>query len=199
MLPKDVPTQLCQACQSDSHGYSFQQVILQYMVYVFFLINLFSYSLHSLLLGILPDWLAKPPNTLVHASAWLLGISQKKPQNGFVWLNKTINTEDKYVFQVLGRVALTNRLKSSKKGEGGHFQSKNLYCRFWTFIQDFKKRLFVKIVIWFYENEGRGGKGRLDFFRKFIQFRHRHPALIDNAKMSIIVARIFLLLPSLFI
>ena len=28
------------------------------------------------------------------------GISQKKPQKGFVSLNKTINIEDKYVFQV---------------------------------------------------------------------------------------------------
>ena len=69
---------------------------------VFYLINLFSYSLHSLLLGILPDWLAKPPNTLVHASAWLLGISQKKTTKWFcvTWsLNKTIYKEETYVFQ----------------------------------------------------------------------------------------------------
>ena len=135
MLPKDAPTQLCQACQSDSHWVQLSPSNSAiYDVCFFYLINLFSYSLHSLLLGILPDWLAKPPNTLVHASAWLLGISQKKPQNGFVWLGHTINTEDKYVFQAQGRVAIPNRLKSSKKGEGGHFQSQNSYCRFWTFI-----------------------------------------------------------------
>ena len=71
-------------------GCNFYQIRLQYMNVFLDLINLCSYSLHSLLLGILPDWLAKPPNTLVHASAWLLGISQKKPQNGFVWLGHLI-------------------------------------------------------------------------------------------------------------
>ena len=32
-----------------------------------------------------------------------------------------------------GRVTLPNRMifRETSKGEGGHFQSKNLYCRFW--------------------------------------------------------------------
>ena len=40
-------------------------------------------------------------------------------------------------FQTLnqGRMALPNRMNfwKTSKGEGGHFQSRNLYCRFWAF------------------------------------------------------------------
>ena len=49
-----------------------------------------------------------------------------------------------------GRVALLNRMnfrKSSEGGAGGHFQSKKLYCRFWTFIQGFKRAFRIKIAI----------------------------------------------------
>ena len=36
-----------------------------------------------------------------------------------------------------------------------HFQSKNLYCRFWAFIQGFKAGFLIKkFAIWFSENEG---------------------------------------------
>ena len=41
-----------------------------------------------------------------------------------------------------GRMALPNRMnfrKSFKEGGWERFQSKNLYCRFWTFIQGFKQ------------------------------------------------------------
>ena len=54
---------------------------------------------------------------------------------------------------------------------GGHFQSKNLYCRFWTFI----KGLFSD-VLWKYlqhnfpKMRGVGVEGRLEFFQKFIRF-----------------------------
>ena len=48
--------------------------------------------------------------------------------------------------------------KVPKGGGGGHFQSKNLYWRFWAFIQGCGQRGFrKKIAIWFSENEGRGG------------------------------------------
>ena len=42
---------------------------------------------------------------------------------------------------------------------GGHFQSKNLYCRFWTFIQGFFRTFSKKIALQFSENEG--GRGSL--------------------------------------
>ena len=40
-----------------------------------------------------------------------------------------------------GRAMVPKRMRfwEKSKGEGGHFQSKNLYCRFWTFIQGFKQ------------------------------------------------------------
>ena len=43
------------------------------------------------------------------------------------------------VYLCKGRMEIPKRMffrKSSKRG-GGHFQSKNLYCRFWTFKQGF--------------------------------------------------------------
>ena len=41
-----------------------------------------------------------------------------------------------------GRVTLPNRIIfwKTSKGEGGHFQSKKLHCRFWTFIQGFSQK-----------------------------------------------------------
>ena len=49
------------------------------------------------------------------------------------------NTTGHYYYIAKGRVRLTDRMnfrKSSKRG-GGHFQSKNLYCKIWTFKQGF--------------------------------------------------------------
>ena len=38
----------------------------------------------------------------------------------------------------------TDELSENFQGGGDHFQSKNLYCRFWTFIKGFFGR-FMKI------------------------------------------------------
>ena len=55
--------------------------------------------------------------------------------------------------------------------------SQKKYPFFWVspklpgpFIQEFKEGFSEKKLIWFSENEGRGGKGRLEFSRNFIQF-----------------------------
>ena len=40
-----------------------------------------------------------------------------------------------------------------ERGGGAHFQSKNLYRRFWTFFRRFPKKNAIKIS----ENEGGGG------------------------------------------
>ena len=61
--------------------------------------------------------------------------------------------------------------KKERKGKGGgvNFQSKSLYCRFWTFKQGFLSMIFKKkIAILFSENEG-GFKGRLERFQKFFR------------------------------
>ena len=50
---------------------------------------------------------------------------------------------------VKGRVAVPKRMNfriSSKKG-GGHFQSENLYCRFWTFIQGLSEKIALQVVL----------------------------------------------------
>ena len=43
-----------------------------------------------------------------------------------------------------GRVAPPKKMNfwKSKKGVETHFQTKNLYCRFWTITQGFKQGLF---------------------------------------------------------
>ena len=41
------------------------------------------------------------------------------------------------ILSALGTGEWMNFRKSSKGGKGGHFQSKNLCCRFWTFTQVF--------------------------------------------------------------
>ena len=56
------------------------------------------------------------------------------------------------------------------KGGVGHFQSKNLYCRFWTFIQGFKEGFSGKNCNMIFRKWGGGVKCRLKFFRKFIRF-----------------------------
>ena len=50
----------------------------------------------------------------------------------------------------------TDELSENFQGGGDHFQSKNLYCRFWTFKQGFLSIEFEeeKIPLWFSENEG---------------------------------------------
>ena len=50
---------------------------------------------------------------------------------------------------VKGRVAVPKRMNfriSSKKG-GGSFQSENLYCRFWTFIQGLSEKIALQVVL----------------------------------------------------
>ena len=52
---------------------------------------------------------------------------------------------------------------------GSHFQSKNLHCRFWTFLgffQTFSKKLQHN----FPKSMGGEVKDRLELFRKFIRF-----------------------------
>ena len=51
------------------------------------------------------------------------------------------------------------------KGGGSHFQSKNLYCRFWTFFRTFMKT-FCNIIF----RKWGGVEGHLECFRKFIRF-----------------------------
>ena len=65
--------------------------------------------------------------------------------------------------------------RKSSIGGGGHFQSKNLSCRFWTFIKGLK-RAFWKNCNMIIRNWG-GVIGRVEFFRKFIRFGWRHPSL----------------------
>ena len=61
-----------------------------------------------------------------------------------------------------------NFQKSSKGGWAfSHFQSKNLYGRFWTFKQDFLSIQFEKKK---FQKSGGEVKGRSELFRKFVRF-----------------------------
>ena len=59
-----------------------------------------------------------------------------------------------------------------QRGGAGRFQSKNLYCRFWTFIQDFKGGFSEKLQYDFPEMRGGGSKA---IFPKIHPFLCRHP------------------------
>ena len=54
------------------------------------------------------------------------------------------------------------------EGGRGHFQSKNICCRFWNFKQGFLSMKFEKNAIWFSKNElGRGGQRPFGKFTRF--------------------------------
>ena len=76
--------------------------------------------------------------------------------------------------------------KVPKGGGGGHFQSKNLYWRFWAFIQGFIAGFSEKNCNLIFRKWGEGGiKGRLEFYRKFIRFgtATRPLGTVENAYM----------------
>ena len=59
----------------------------------------------------------------------------------------------------------TDEFSEKFQRERGNFHSKNLYWRFWTHIQGFSEKKFLNDVS---TMRGGGGRGRLEFFRKFI-------------------------------
>ena len=71
------------------------------------------------------------------------------------------------------------------KGERGYFQSKSLYCRFWTFIQGFKQGFSEKLQYKFLKMEGGVVKGCLEFFSKIHLFWYCHPSLNQGRKTKI--------------
>ena len=82
---------------------------------------------------------------------------------------------------------------SEKLQIGGHFQSKNFCCRFWTYRQGFLSIKWKKNATWFSENEGGGGEGQRPFGTslKFFRFGDATHPLPDISCFS------FLLLPFL--
>ena len=65
----------------------------------------------------------------------------------------------------LGTVGVTKMDEFSEK-----FQSKNLCCRFWTFITGFFRMFSEKLQYNFLKMRGGGVKGRLELFQKIIRF-----------------------------
>ena len=68
------------------------------------------------------------------------------------------------------------------KGEGGHFQSKKLCCRFWTLNRVFWAWNGYKFATWFSENEGEGGQtpfGTFPFWWRHLSLRVQFEYTLD--------------------
>ena len=82
---------------------------------------------------------------------------------------------DKKYFRVvtigMGGGTKTGEFLEKFQRGGGHLQSKNLYCRFWTFIQGFKQGFSESFQKW------GGGSKLFGIFPKIDPFWYRHPSI----------------------
>ena len=97
-----------------------------------------------------------PPLTHTRRCQW---VSQSVSQ----WVREGWRLQNGWIF---GKVP---------KGGGGHFQSKNLCCKIWTFKQGYLTMKLIQSVASLKKLQHnfpkmRGVKGRLELFRKFIRF-----------------------------